>query len=191
MKAPEFMTPEDGWDQLTVPAPFSDERKELDIFCRQKTDATLYEIYIDGLEMGELVYTGQWRALRGNLLTAKEISILTPIIMESTVKPPESSVMTDDEKRLREWLTANEVYPGEPEMQAMVINSFHAEETEAYDEDDLIPLDEIDFDKFDLNTSFEQEAKADEYDEQEWQEKVRYALDNLDNFLLYINAEWR
>lgn len=191
MKAPEFMTPEDGWDQLTLPAPFGDERKELDIFCRQKADATVYEIYIDGLEMGELVYTGQWLALRGNLLTAKEISILTPIIMESTVRPPEPSVMTDDEKRLREWMTGNEVYPGEPEMQAMVIISFHAEETDEYDDDNLIPLDEIDFDKFDLNSSFVQESKSDENDEQEWQGKVRYALDNLDNFLLYINAEWR
>ena len=182
--------PEDGWDQLSIPAPFGDDRRELDVFCRQKPDATVYAIYIDGLEMGELVYTGQWLALRGNLLTAKEISILTPIIMESRLKPPEPPVMTDDEKRLREWMTANEVYPGEPDMQAMVINSLHAEETE--DDDDLIPLDEIDFDKFDLNTNFDQEeARENENDEQEWQEKVRYALDNLDNFLLYINAEWR
>src|ERR1700754_124241 len=121
MKAPEFMTPEDGWDQLTIPAPFGDDRKELDIFCRQKPDSAIYAIYIDAIEMGELVYTGQWLAQRGNLLTAKEISILIPVIMESEVGPPEPPVMTDDEKRLREWLTANEVYPGEPEMQVMVI----------------------------------------------------------------------
>jgi lysophospholipid acyltransferase (LPLAT)-like uncharacterized protein len=44
MKAPEFMTPEDGWDQLSIPAPFGDERKELDVFCRQKPDATKYVI---------------------------------------------------------------------------------------------------------------------------------------------------
>jgi hypothetical protein len=143
------------------------------------------------MEMGELMYTDQWLALRGNLLTAKEISILTPVIMESEVKPPELAVMSDDEKRLREWLTASEVYPGEPEMQAMVISSFHAEETQDDDGDDLIPLDEIDFNKFDLNTSFEQKAQVNENDHQEWQEKVRYALDHLDNFLLYCNAEWR
>lgn len=118
------------------------------------------------MEMGELMYTDQWLALRGNLLTAKEISILTPVIMESEVKPPELAVMSDDEKRLREWLTASEVYPGEPEMQAMVISSFHAEETQAYDGEDLIPLDEIDFNKFDLNTSFEQEAQVNENDGQ-------------------------
>ena len=53
------MAPEDGWDQLSIPAPFGDERKELDVFCRQKPDATTYVIYIDGMEMGELVYTGR------------------------------------------------------------------------------------------------------------------------------------
>lgn len=151
----------------------------------------VYAIYIDGLEMGELVYTGQWLALRGSMLTAKEISILTPVIMENEVKPPEPAVMSDAEKRLREWMTAKGVYPGEPDMQAMVINSFHSEETEDFDDDDLIPLDEIDFDKFDLNTSFERKDEQEEDGEQEWQDKVQYALDNLDNFLLYINAEWR
>lgn len=185
------MKPEDGWDQLTLRAPFDDTRKELDIFCMRRSDATVYAIYIDSTEMGELVYTGHWQPLHGNLLTAKEISILTPIIMQSKLKPPEPPLMSDNEKRLREWLTANDVYPGESDMQSMVINSFYAEETEDYDEDELVSLDEFDFDKFDLNTSFDSEAKQEAADEEGWEEKVSYALDNLDSFLFYIDAEWR
>jgi hypothetical protein len=38
--------------------------------------------------------------------------------------------MSDRKKRLREWLTSNDVYPNDPDMQAMIINSFFAEEKE-------------------------------------------------------------
>ncbi|RYY12476.1 MAG: hypothetical protein EOO04_33585 [Chitinophagaceae bacterium] len=75
----------------------------------------------------------------------------------------------------------------------MIINSFYAEENEQYDDDDLIPLEDIDFDRYDLNHGFDHKADEDEEEEeeQEWQTKIQYALNHLDNFLLYINAEWR
>ncbi|WP_432328118.1 hypothetical protein ACRQ5D_34205 [Mucilaginibacter sp. P25] len=39
MEAPEFMTPKDGREQLTLRAPFGDARKAIDIFCRMMPDA--------------------------------------------------------------------------------------------------------------------------------------------------------
>jgi hypothetical protein len=190
MTAPEFMTPEDGWDQLTLNSPFGDGRKEIDIFARREPDFNQYTIFIDGVDMGQLNYTDHWYPLSGCLLTAKEISILTPIIIQSDLKPAEASPVTDEEKRLHEWLIANDVYPGDLISRCMIIDSFYTEETD--DDDDFIALDEIDFGKLDLTQGFGYKKNDDEEDEKkEWQVKVTYALDNLDNFLLYIDAEWR
>jgi hypothetical protein len=35
MKAPGFMGPDDGWEQMNLPAPFGDNRQQLDIFARR------------------------------------------------------------------------------------------------------------------------------------------------------------
>lgn len=40
-------------------------------------------------------------------------------------------------------LTANEVYPGQDDMQSMVINSFYSQFEEEPDDDALITLDEL------------------------------------------------
>lgn len=189
MEAPEFMTPEDGWEQLNLPAPFGDERKELDIFSRKMSDAAEYSIFIDGVEMGSMMYSDYWYPLSDCLLTAREISIITPIIEQTELRPPLPLPISDDEKRLREWLTSNSVHPNEPLMQAMIINSFFAEEND-FDDEDLVPLGDIEFDHFDLSQEPD-ERDEDKENAGEWEEKVRYALDNLGNFLLYINAEWR
>ncbi|RYE00355.1 MAG: hypothetical protein EOP50_03775, partial [Sphingobacteriales bacterium] len=88
MEAPEFMTPEDGYEQLSMRAPFGDERGNLDIFCRKMSDAAEYLVFVDGVGMGELMYTDHWYTLKDCLLTSKEIAILTPIIEQSAIRPP-------------------------------------------------------------------------------------------------------
>ncbi|UOE47897.1 hypothetical protein MTO98_26150 [Mucilaginibacter sp. SMC90] len=189
MDAPEFMTPEDGYEQLSLGAPFGDDREELDIFCRRMGDAAAYTIYVDRIEMGELMYDGHWYPLNGSLLTAKEVSIITAIIEQSEIKPPEPEPMSDEEKRLREWMTANDIHPGNPDMQAVIINSFYAAENEEHSDGDFLSLDEIDFDKFDLEQPFDH--KEDEENEaKNWRTRIKYALNNLDNFMKYINTDW-
>ena len=98
-----------------------------------------------------------------------------------------------DEIRLREWMNANDVYPGNMEMQSLLINSYHSEFEEQHEDDDFIPLDEIDLDATGLSEGFDYRAyeKTDEEEEEAWHERVRYCLNDLDKFLAYIDAQWR
>jgi len=98
-----------------------------------------------------------------------------------------------DELKLQQWLTDNDVYPGNEIMQSLVLNSFYSEFEEEADDDDLIPLGEVDLDTLGISEGFDYRAyqKSDEEEELEWQQKITYALNNLDKFLAYINEEWR
>ena len=99
-----------------------------------------------------------------------------------------------DEIKLREWLSANGVHPGNEAMQSLVINSFYSEfEEEEPDDDDSIPLDELDLDELGISDGFDYRAyqKSDEEEEQEWAIKITYCLNNAERFLTYINEEWR
>jgi len=98
-----------------------------------------------------------------------------------------------EEIQLFDWLNANNVYAGEETMQSLIINSFHDEFEEQFDENDLIPLDEIDLDAAGLGDGFDykQFEKNDEEEDEAWIERVNYALNNLDKFLVYINENWR
>jgi hypothetical protein len=98
-----------------------------------------------------------------------------------------------EEIQLFDWLTANNVYPGEKTMQSLIINSFYDEFEEQFDDDDLIPVDEIDLDAAGLSDGFDhkQFEKSDEEEHMAWKERVNYALNNLDKFLTYINVNWR
>jgi hypothetical protein len=190
MEAPEFLTPEDGYEQLTIPSPFNDGRKVVDIFARRMEDATEYVIYIDEHEMGDLMFTDQWYPIRDCLLTAKEISLLTPIIQESNIKTAEPKVISEQEQTLRSWLDGQSVYPNDKVMQAIVINSFYAEDTDGNDESELTELDDEAIEDLDLVSGFDYgDFETDE--DEEWKEKIGYALANLDKFLNYINANWR
>jgi hypothetical protein len=97
-----------------------------------------------------------------------------------------------EELKLREWLTANDVYPNEELMQAMVINSFYSEFEEP-DDDDLIPLEEVDLDELGISEGFDYRAyqKSDEEEDEEWAKKISFGLSNPDKFLSYINEMWR
>ena len=98
-----------------------------------------------------------------------------------------------EEIKLREWLDAHDVYAGNTEMQSLVLNSYYSEFEEQYDEEDLIPLDELDLDDIGLSDGFDYRAyeKTDQEEEKEWQQKINYCLNDLDKFLAYIDAEWR
>lgn len=99
-----------------------------------------------------------------------------------------------DEVKLRQWLTDNNVYPDNEAMQSLVLNSFYSEfEEEEPDDDDLIPLDELDLDALGIADGFDYRAyqKSDEEEEQEWQQKITYALNNPEKFLAYINEQGR
>lgn len=99
-----------------------------------------------------------------------------------------------DEIKLREWLNVHGVYPGNEAMQSLVLNSYYAAfQEEEPDDTDLIPLDEVDLDALDITEGFDYRAyqQSDEEEEQEWQQKINYALNNPEEFLTYINAQWR
>lgn len=98
-----------------------------------------------------------------------------------------------DEIKLREWLTANDIYPNDDLMQSMVINSFYSQFEEEPDDDNLISLDEVDLDELGISEGFDYRAyqKSDEEEDQEWIKKISYGLDNPDKFLTYINEMWR
>ncbi len=98
-----------------------------------------------------------------------------------------------EEIKLREWLSANEVYPGQEDMQSMVINSFYSQFEEEPDDEDLIPLEEINLDAAGISEGFDYRAyqKTDEDEEFEWVRKISYGLNNPDKFLAYINEMWR
>lgn len=98
-----------------------------------------------------------------------------------------------DEIRLFEWLTANDVYPGQEDMQTVVINSFYSLLEEDSDDDKLTTLDEIDLVAMGIGEGFDYKAyrKTDEEEEQEWNQKVTYGLNNPKRFLAYINEMWR
>jgi len=98
--------------------------------------------------------------------------------------------MSPDEIKLREWLTANDLYPGQLEMQSMVINSFYSEFEEQVDEDNLISLEDVDLDTME-GFDYRANEKSDEEEEQEWNLKISYGLNNSEKFLAYINQEWR
>jgi hypothetical protein len=52
-----------------------------------------------------------------------------------------------DEVKLRQWLSDNDVYPGNEDMQSLVLNSFYNEfEEDEPNDADHIPLDEVDLD---------------------------------------------
>ena len=98
-----------------------------------------------------------------------------------------------DEVKLREWLSANDVYPGQEDMQSLVTNSFYSQVEEEPDDDDLVPLDEVDLDPLGISEGFDYRAykQTDEEEEQEWEKKISYGLDNSERFLAYINEMWR
>ncbi len=98
-----------------------------------------------------------------------------------------------DEVKLREWLSANDVYPGQEDMQSLVINSFYSQFEEEPDDDDLVPLDEVDLDALGISEGFDYRAykQTDEEEEQEWEKKISYGLGNSERFLAYINEMWR
>ena len=99
-----------------------------------------------------------------------------------------------DEIKLRRWLTGNDVFPENENMQSLVLNSFYSEsEEEQPSDNDLIPLDEVDLDTRGISERFDYRAyqKSDEDEEQEWNQKISYALQNPERFLSYINAHWR
>jgi hypothetical protein len=99
-----------------------------------------------------------------------------------------------NELKLRQWLTDNDVYPGNEAMQSLVLNSFYSEfEEEEPNDDDLIPFDEVDLDTLGISDGFDYRAyqKSDEEEEQEWKQKISYALNNPERFLAYINEHWR
>jgi hypothetical protein len=78
-------------------------------------------------------------------------------------------------------------------MQSLVINSFYSQFEEEPDDDDLIPLVEVDLDALGISEGFDYRAyqKTDEEEEQEWDQKISYGLNNPDRFLAYINEMWR
>jgi hypothetical protein len=99
-----------------------------------------------------------------------------------------------DEVKLRQWLSDNDVYPGNEDMQSLVLNSFYNEfEEDEPNDADHIPLDEFDLDAFGIGDGFDYRAyqKSDEEEEQEWHQKISYALNNPERFLAYINEHWR
>lgn len=100
---------------------------------------------------------------------------------------------SEEEIKLFHWLSANNVYPGDEAMQSLIINSFHSEFEEQYEDDDLIPLDEVYLDAAGLSEGFDykQFEKSDDEENKAWNERVNYALNNLDKFLIYINENWR
>jgi hypothetical protein len=100
---------------------------------------------------------------------------------------------SQEEIKLFDWLSANNVYAGEETMQSLIINSFYDEFEEQFDENDLTPLDEIDLEAAGLGDGFDykQFEKSDEEEDEAWIERVNYALNNLDKFLAYINENWR
>src|SRR6185312_11313289 len=94
------------------------------------------------------------------------------------------------ELKLRQWLTGNDIYPGNEDMQSLVLNSFYSDfEEEESDDADLIPLDEVDLHALGISEGFDYRAyqKSDAEEEKEWQQKITYALNNPDKFLAYIN----
>jgi len=189
MDAPEFLTPSDGYEQLTIASPFSDGRKIVDIFARHMEDATEYVIYIDDQEMGDLMFDdGEWHPIRNCMLTANEISILAPLIEQSAIKPPAPKPMSEGEQKVHAWLDAQGIEPGNKMMQSMIINSFYAEDTEEHDDDSLIELDEQKIEELDLENGFDYREYEDEVD---WEVKIDHILANMDNFLAYINENWR
>lgn len=99
-----------------------------------------------------------------------------------------------EEIKLRQWLNDHDVFPSGMEMQSLVLNSFYSEfEEQEPDDDDLIPLDEVDPDVLDISEGFDYRAfeKSDEEEEKEWQLKINYGLNNPERFLNYINENWR
>ena len=94
-----------------------------------------------------------------------------------------------EEVKLPEWLAINNVYPGQEEMQSMLINSFYSQFEEEPDDDELVPLDEVDLD---MSEGFGYKAyeKSDEEEKQAWDQKISYALNNPERFLSYINDMW-
>ncbi|UOE52600.1 hypothetical protein MTO98_16100 [Mucilaginibacter sp. SMC90] len=190
MEAPEFLSPEDGYLQLTIPSPFGDGRKTVDIFARNMEEATEYIIYIDEHEMGDLMFDGEWYPIRDCLLTAKEISILTPIIEQSDIRPSQPAPLSEQEQTLRKWLDEQGVYPGDKLLQAMVINSFYAEENDDIDDDEDLDteLGDEPLEPFDLDDDLDY---LDDEDDTGWEEKIKYCLSHQDNFLAYVEANWR
>lgn len=98
-----------------------------------------------------------------------------------------------DEIRLREWMNGHHVYPGNMEMQSLILNSYYSDFEEQYVDDELIPLDEVGVDAVGLSEGFDYRAheKTDEEEEKAWHQRVSYCLNDLDKFLAYIDAEWR
>ncbi|OKS88139.1 hypothetical protein [Mucilaginibacter polytrichastri] len=105
----------------------------------------------------------------------------------------EDDIPSAEETQLRDWLNNNQVYPGKLEMQSLVINSFYSEFEDQPNDDDLTPLDELDPDELGISEGFDYKTfeKSDAEEEQAWHERIAYALNNLDRFLVYINEEWR
>src|ERR1700761_5902282 len=189
MNAPEFLTPENGYQQLTIPSPFGDGRLEVDIFARHLDEASEYIIYIDGHEMGDLMFDdGEWHPIRDCMLTAREISILTPIIAQSEIKPAEPKPISEGEQQLRNWLDNQGIEPGNKLMQSMIINSFYAEDTEDHDADNLIELDTEAPEDLELPEDFDYRDYEEDVD---WEEKIAYTLANMESFQAYVNENWR
>jgi hypothetical protein len=98
------------------------------------------------------------------------------------------------ELKLRQWLTDNNVFPGNEDMQSVVLNSFYSEfEEEGPESEDVMPLDEVDLDALNISAGFDYRAyqKSDEEEEQEWSQKISYALNNPERLLTYVNEHWR
>jgi hypothetical protein len=64
-----------------------------------------------------------------------------------------------DEVKLRQWLSDNDVYPGNEDMQSLVLSSFYSEfEKDEPNDDDLITLDEVDLDALGISEGFDYRA---------------------------------
>jgi hypothetical protein len=102
-------------------------------------------------------------------------------------------VQSANEIKLREWLNENNVHPGDMAMQSLIINSFHSEYEDEYNDDDLVPLDEVDMDENGISEGFDYKKfeKSDDEDDEAWDESVVYGLNHPDKFLAYINDNWR
>ena len=128
MEAPEFMTPEDGWRQISLSSLFTDGRK-IDIFCHENEFRSQYAIYIADEEQGEIIYTNHWYPLNSCTLSPDELEKIYKLIEQSELKP----ALTPDEPKseaeikLNKWLDEHLIYPRDYDSQCVVVNSFYEE----------------------------------------------------------------